>query len=170
MPSPGVAVTVETLARARPEATFLAIAPIELARIFLGFGPLPAVVGTRDQTGDWDHVGATRIVELAGGSEAREEITAYRAPSYFAYRVSGFSGSLRLLVDHADGAWWFSEAPDEATQVRWTYTFRPRPGRGALVRAIAAPLWQAYARRALALCVEAAERPPERGAAQTGIL
>ncbi|HEY2160292.1 MAG TPA: hypothetical protein VGH24_03225 [Solirubrobacteraceae bacterium] len=92
--------------------------PIDLAKIFRGFGPLPAVVGTRDQTGAWDHVGARRVVELADGSEVREELTAYEAPAHFAYRVSGFSGPLRRLVSHADGAWWFSEREGGVTHVR----------------------------------------------------
>ena len=154
----GVAVTVEADARAPLGATFLAIAPIELAKIFTGFGPLPAVVGTRDQMGAWDHVGATRTVRLADGSEAREEITAYEAPSHFAYRVSGFTGPLRLLVAHADGAWWFSDAGRGETHVRWTYIFQPHAARASLARATIAPLWSTYQRRALAHAITEAER------------
>jgi hypothetical protein len=55
----GIAVTVETDVRAPLEATFGTIVPIDLARIFRGLGPLPAVTGTREQTGGWDHVGAS---------------------------------------------------------------------------------------------------------------
>jgi polyketide cyclase/dehydrase/lipid transport protein len=131
--------------------------PIELARMFTGFGPLPAVVGTRDQTGDWDHVGAARTVELADGSEVREQITAHEAPSHFAYRLSGFTGALRLLVAHVDGAWWFSDAEGGDTHVRWMYVFQPRAGRATLVRATVGPLWSAYARRALARAIREAE-------------
>jgi hypothetical protein len=155
----GVAVTVEAVARAGIEPTFGAIVPIQLARMFTGFGPLPAVVGTRDQTGEWDHVGATRIVELADGSEVREQITSHAAPSHFAYRLSGFTGPLRLLVAHTDGAWWFSDAGGGDTHVRWTYIFQPRTVRAALVRATVGPLWSAYARRALARAIDEAERP-----------
>ena len=122
----GVAVTVQGQARAPVERTFATIAPIDLATIFRGFGPLPAVVATREQTGDWDHVGASRVVELADGSEAGERLTAYDAPGHFAYRLGPFTGPLRRLVDHADGAWWFTAAGDGTTGVRWTYVFRPR--------------------------------------------
>jgi hypothetical protein len=153
-------VTVETDVQASLEDTFLTIVPIELAKIFRGFGPLPAVVGTREQTGAWDHVGARRVVELADGSEAREELTAYEAPAHFAYRVSGFTGPVRWLVSHADGAWWFSDRGGCVTRVRWTYVFQPRTGCASLVRAVIAPLWSAYERRALALAASEAERPP----------
>ena len=158
MAGAGVAVTVEAVARAQHERAFATIAPIDLTTIFTGLGPLPAVTGTREQSGGWDHVGATRTVELADGSEAREELTAFDAPAHFGYRVSGFTGPLRHVVEHADGAWWFAEAPGGGAHVRWTYVFAPRRGRGPVVRAAIAPLWRVYARRALARAVAAAER------------
>ena len=155
----GVAVTVEAdVAEPRPHA-FRVIAPIDLTQMFTGFGPLPSVAGTRDQIGEWDHVGATRTVELADGSEASEQITAYEEPSHFAYRLHGFTGSLRFLVAHADGAWWFSDGGDGRTHVRWTYIFQPRAGRGLLVSTVVAPLWRAYARRSLDRAVRACARP-----------
>jgi hypothetical protein len=157
MSAPGVAVTLEAEARAGIEQTFTAIAPIALERIFKRFGPMPPVIGTREQTGDWDHAGATRVVELGDGSEAHERISAYAAPQHFAYRVRGFTGPLRLLVEHADGAWWFSPAAGGATQIRWTYVFQPRPVRGWLTLMVVAPLWRAYARRALERAVMVAE-------------
>jgi hypothetical protein len=36
------------------DTTFCFIAPIDLTTIFRGYGPLPAVVGSIDQTGAWD--------------------------------------------------------------------------------------------------------------------
>jgi len=156
--SRGVAVTVSAVARTEPAAAFAAIAPIDLTRIFTGMGPLPAVVGTRGQTGRWDHVGATRTVELSDGSEAREMITAHDAPAHFAYRLGGFTGPLRLVVEGADGAWWFSAGARGGTDVRWRYVFVPRAGRRWLVRAAVAPLWRGYARRVLARAIAEAER------------
>ena len=154
----GIAVTAETDVRAPLEATFRTIAPIELARIFRGLGPLPAVVGTRDQTGGWDHVGASRIVELSDGSRAYEQLMAYEPPRHFSYRVDGFTGPVRHLVTHADGAWWFSDAGGGATHVRWMYVFAPRAARASVVRAVIAPLWSVYERRALRLAASEAER------------
>jgi Polyketide cyclase / dehydrase and lipid transport len=158
----GIAVTVEKDVRAPLEATFRAIVPIELARIFRGLGPLPAVVGTREQTGAWDHVGASRIVELSDGSQAHEQLMAYKPPRHFAYRLDGFTGPLRGLVSHADGAWWFSDAGDGATHVRWMYVFAPRAARASVVRAVIAPLWSVYERRALSLAASEAERTTGR--------
>lgn len=158
MPAAGVAVTVSAGASAPPDRAFHVVAPIDLPRIFRGMGPLPAVVATREQTGAWDHAGATRVVELADGSEARERLTTYEPPRRFAYRVGPFTGALRRLVDHADGEWWFTPAGADGTSVVWTYTFAPRSAAARpLVRAIVAPLWRRYARQALALAVEAIE-------------
>jgi hypothetical protein len=42
------------------DSTFCFIAPIDLTTIFRGYGPLPAVVGTTDQTGAWDAAGQSR--------------------------------------------------------------------------------------------------------------
>ncbi len=98
------------------------------------------------------------MVELKDGSEAREQLTAYDAPRHFAYRVGPFTGPQRLLVEHADGAWWFAPVEADVTRVVWTYTFRPRSAAAwPLVRALVAPVWRAYARRALALAVSAIE-------------
>ena len=161
-----VPVTVTATARAGLERAFDAIAPIDLSLIFTGFGPLPAVRGVREQTGEWNHVGAARIVELSDGSEAREEITAFERPDHFAYRVGPFTGPFRRLVRAADGAWWFSEG-GSGTEIRWTYAFLPARFATPAVRLVVAPLWRAYARRVLALAVRAAEQasrpaPPPR--------
>lgn len=158
MTAAGIAVTVEADVQAPLDSVFSTIAPIDLTKIFRSFGPVPGVIGTRGQTGAWDHVGARRVVDLSDGSEAREELTAHGAPTHFAYRVSGFTGPLRLLVSHADGAWWFSDRGSGLTHVRWTYVFQPRPARAWLLRATVAPLWGVYARRALTLAAAEAEQ------------
>ncbi|MFD7885327.1 hypothetical protein ACFV3N_23170 [Streptomyces bauhiniae] len=43
------------------------------------------------------------------------------------------------------------------TNIRWTYEFLPRRGRGWVLRGPFKPLWQRYMRRALGLMAEAAE-------------
>jgi hypothetical protein len=154
-----IPVAVHGTARADPQATFDAIVPIELPRIFRGFGPLPAVRSTRDQSGDWDHAGASRVVELSDATEVGEQITAYERPRYFAYRVGPFeAGPLRRLVVDATGEWRFSACGGgSATAIEWTYTFRPRPFARPVV-ALIARLWHAYAERALALAIYDVER------------
>jgi hypothetical protein len=151
-------VTVAGAASASVEATFEAIVPIQLSKMFTGYRVLPAVSATREQTGGWDHVGASRVVDLADGSSAREEITAYEPPSYFAYRVTGFTSPLRALVLGATGEWWFSAGDRETTAIRWRYTFEPRGVARPIVASVIARLWRGYARKALALAVREAER------------
>ncbi|GAC1438860.1 MAG: SRPBCC family protein [Solirubrobacteraceae bacterium] len=146
---PATSVLLESSAAVPRERAFDVIAPVDLTLIFGGLGPIPAVIGTRAQTGAWDHVGAERIVCLADGSEARERITAHQPPCHFAYRVGPFGGLLGRIVRHADGAWWFGSAGT----IRWRYEFQPQPGMRPLVSAVLVPLWRAYARRVLAAAV-----------------
>ena len=148
-----VSITVTGTTAASRERAFDVIAPIDLASIFRRVGPLPAVAGTRDQTGRWDHVGASRVVRLADGGELHEELTAFERPRHFAYRLHPLSGPMGRLVAGADGAWWF----EEGGEIRWTYTFHPRRLRALPVRLVLAPLWRVYASRALGRAVAAAE-------------
>jgi hypothetical protein len=171
MPASGIAVPVQGTARADVETTFDVVVPIDLPRIFRGFGPLPAVVATTDQTGEWDHVGASRVVKLSDGRQANERITAYDRPRYFAYRVGPFEeGPLRHLIVEAHGEWWFTAHDTTSTAIRWTYAFRPRRYATPLVRLLIARLWRGYAKRALALAIDEVEATAARGArARNGV-
>jgi hypothetical protein len=152
-----IAVTVGGVTGAAPSVAFDVIVPIDLSTIFLASAVMPGVGGVRDQTGPWDHAGATRVVQLTDGSEAPEQLTAVDRPHGFSYRVGPFTGLLRLLVSHADGAWEFRPGADGMTAIQWTYAFAPLPGRAGLVRLMLAPLWRRYAERALGLAVRAAD-------------
>lgn len=149
------AVTVSATAQAPRDHAFDVIVPIDLASVFHGYGLLPAVTGTSDQSGAWDGVGRTRTVHLSDGSSSSERITSYERPTGFGYRVGPFGGVFGRVVSHADGSWAFTELGD-STQIFWTYEFGPRRGMGLLVRAIL-PLWRRYADRVLTECVAAAE-------------
>ena len=153
----GVPVTVIAVAHAPLEQAFDAIAPIDLASIFRGYGPLPGVRGVRDQSGDWDHVGAHRVVELTDGNEAPERITEFEPPGYFAYSVGPFTGPMNRVVERADGEWWFARASG-GTEITWTYTFIPRARMGLVVRRVVAPMWKGYARRVLSQALRVVER------------
>jgi hypothetical protein len=152
-------IVVEGTARAEVALAFATIVPIDLTRIFTGLGPLPAVVGRHGQTGSWQRVGATRIVELSNGSEVREEITAHEPPRYFAYRVGPFAGPLGRLADHADGDWRFAELGAGLTGIRWRYAFALR---SPVARPLVIAAWRAYARRVLrrAIAEVEAATPP----------
>ena len=132
---------------------FERIMPVDLTSIFTGYGPLPAVVGTRDQTGTWDAAGQTRTVIMSDGSSAQEQLTAYEYPNYFSYIVSNFTGVLRAFVTSARGEWWFgpgSETSGEVTHIKWVYVFNARsPFSISIVWFLTKVLWKGYMREAL---------------------
>lgn len=135
------------------------IVPINLPSIFTGFGPLPAVTGTENQTGDWDTAGQTRTVHLSDGSSAQELLTKYEHPHYFSYKVSGFTGALRFLTSSADGEWWFSSNAAGQTNIKWHYAFNARSILAVPVLwFIATVLWRGYMRKALSLSVQQIQR------------
>lgn len=121
-----IAATLEAFIAARREPTFdFVTAEGVLPKMLTGYQLLPAVVRTSGNTGPWDRPGSARTVHLADGTTAREEVTAYEVPRYFAYRTSHYTFALRYLATHAEGQWWFEEH-NNGTKVRWTYTFHPR--------------------------------------------
>jgi hypothetical protein len=105
-----------------------------LPKVLTGYGLLPAVVRTSGNTGPWDRPGSARTVHLADGTTAREQVTAYERPRYFAYRTSDYTFALRYLAKFAEGQWWFEDDAN-GTKVRWTYTFHAKG------RLTSVPLW-----------------------------
>ena len=147
------AATVITTVDASRDKTFLHIVPIALTSIFTGYGPLPSVTETRNQTGPWDAAGRTRNVVFSDGSSARETLTSYEYPSRFAYRITELTGVLRLLASEARGEWWFESVPGRAaTSVRWRYEFISRSAiLKPLVSLFTRTLWRGYMAKALRL-------------------
>lgn len=129
----GIGVTREAVVPAGAEAAFDFVAAEDvLPKVLTGYGLLPAVVATSGNTGPWNEPGSRRVVHLADGNTAREELTRHERPGRFAYRVSDPSFALRHLMREARGEWRFAPAEGGGTRIRWTYTFQPR---GALARA-----------------------------------
>ncbi len=120
-----------------------------LPKILLGYGPLPGVVSTSGNIGPWHIPGSSRMVHLKNGSSAREELTDYQPPAYFAYRTSDFTSALKHVVSQGRGQWWFT--PDEqATRVTWTYTFTARSRfTQPVLTVFVSLLWRGYMRGAL---------------------
>lgn len=120
-------VVVGAVAHAPQEQVFRHIVPMDLSGIFTGYGPLPAVTGTSDQTGGRDAAGQTRGVMLSDGGRARERLDRYEPPGHFSYTVSGFTGALGRLASSASGEWWFDAGPaTDITAVLWRYVFVAR--------------------------------------------
>lgn len=152
---------------AAPQATvFEHVVPIDLTTIFTGYGPLPSITGTQNQTGAWDAPGQTRTVTLSDGSHASELLTRYDHPRYFSYTLSRFSGVLRFVTTSANGEWWFDTGSSSgATRIKWRYTFNGRSAFATpLLWFITHVLWRGYMRKALML----SKVQIERAAAQRG--
>lgn len=146
-----VATTVQRRIAEPRAPLFARFIPVELPDILTGYGPIPAVMSTSDQTGPWDVIGSRRTVHLSDGSTASEQVTACENPSYFGYTVTGFTNPIRHLAHEGRGQWWFDDAPAGATDVRWTYTFEARSRAAALVLApVVKVLWRGFMRRGLA--------------------
>lgn len=143
-----VSVTVRQSVQGTPERAFGVVIPVDLPEIFRGYGPLPAVVGTRHQVGDWDAAGDTRVVLLKGGGVMVEELTRVERPGRCEYRVRPTKGPLRLVVEHIDGRFLFEPATDGGAVIDWTYSFVAKRGRRALLVPLA-PLWRRYATQIL---------------------
>jgi hypothetical protein len=111
-----------------------------LPKILRRWGPVPAVVGTRDLSGPWNTPGSQRTVVLGDGSTAREEVLEWERPAHFRYRVDSFTSPLGRMVDHAIGDFRF----EPGSAFTWTYAFAPRRGCGLLVRSFVRLAWSRY--------------------------
>lgn len=115
-----------------------------LPKILTGYGLVPGVASTSNISGPWDQPGSTRTVHLLDGSTVREGITHHDRPGYFAYRVSDPSFSLKHLMSHARGQWWFV-AVEGGTQATWTYTFQAKNSWAEIpLRLFVGTQWKGY--------------------------
>jgi Polyketide cyclase / dehydrase and lipid transport len=154
---PTVPVTVQARTHLVPEDAFNIIVPIDLSLVFKGWGPFPGVRGAKNQTGAWDSAGQSRNPDLTDGSTADERLTEYTAPHSFAYEITGFTNAMKHLVAGVRGEWTFT--PDaQGTLIRWTYEFKPLPGRRLLLRRAVVPLWRRYMQQGVDDAGRAAEQ------------
>lgn len=145
-----IAVTVTERVRAPVHNVFnFVVAEDVLPKILLGYGPVPGVTATSGNTGPWDVPGSARTVHLKGGDTAKEQVTDFEAPSYFAYRVTDFTFALKHFATQGRGQWWFTPT-EGGTQVKWTYTFTARSRLTQPILAVFARLlWRGYMRVAM---------------------
>lgn len=151
-----VAITRTAVVPAPPEQVFAFVAAEDvLPKVLTGYGPLPAVVRTSGHTGPWDVPGSARVVHLADGTTAREQVTRHGAPDDFAYRVWDFGNPIvRGLAREARGEWRF-EPVAGGTRITWTYTFAAHNAVAALpLSGITRLLWRGY----MDVCLENTRR------------
>ncbi|PRY21026.1 SRPBCC family protein [Pseudosporangium ferrugineum] len=161
-----VPITVLARTSAGPADAFRILAPIDLTRVFLADRLFPGVAAVADQTGTWDRAGASRRPRFTDGTSVTESLTEYVDGRGFAYELTGFTNALATLALGVRGE--FSFLPDgEGTIIRWTYEFKPRPGRRWIVAGPFRPLWQRYMQSALRRMVAIIEgaRPESIGEA-----
>jgi hypothetical protein len=131
--------------------------PLTPVGFYPRFGPLPAVIEVRDQTGEWDAVGQTRTLMLSDGGSVVEHTSEVVRPGFFAYELTDFQKLFGKIVSGARAEWRFREVAG-GTSIRWTYTFTALPGRRWLLAAIVGNLWAPYMRRVLPGIVAEVER------------
>jgi len=151
-----VSITRQAVIPGTPEAVFKFISAEDvLPKVLTGYGPLPAVVKTSENTGPWTISGSARLIHLADGSTVREQVTHFEPSKRFAYRVWEFGNPLvRTLATGARGEWTFSPAPG-GTLVTWTYTFTAKNSVTALpLSGITQILWRGY----MDVCLENSTR------------
>lgn len=123
------------------------------------WGPIPAVVATRDLTGPWTSPGSQRTVVLDDGTTARERLLVWERPGRFKY-VDRFTSALGRAVDHATGAWEFSATTPERPAFRWRYSFYTDSLAATLpLQLLVRTAWARYMAQSGDLCVELALQP-----------
>lgn len=128
-----------------------------LPHVLHRWGPVPAVIGTRDLSGPWSTPGSRRTVLLDDGSTPREQVLIWRRPHRFEYRVDRFAAPLRHLAAYALGAWTFHPTP-RGSSFRWTYSFSARRGlAGPPLELFVHSAWARYMEQCADLCVRRAE-------------
>ncbi|MEU9900169.1 SRPBCC family protein [Streptomyces phaeochromogenes] len=151
-----VPITVQRRTSVAPANAFRLLVPIDLSSVFHRVAPFPGVKGVANQTEAWDHVGPTRNPQFDDGSQADEQLTEYADGTSFAYQLTGFTNILSRLAVGVRGEWNFN--PDgDGTLIRWTYEFKPLPGRRWILAGPFAPLWRRYMVAAIERCLEAIE-------------
>ena len=128
---------------------FAGTLPMPLTTIFSHwYGPIGPIKEVRDQTGEWDTAGQTRVVMLTPSGSFHEELTSLDPPHSFGYALTGVTGPLGLLVERADGEWRFTPS-GSATTVTWRWNIHARSALTAPLLPALGLLWKGYARKSL---------------------
>ncbi|MFG1608687.1 SRPBCC family protein [Actinoplanes sp. NPDC049265] len=151
-----VPITVFARTSAAPDHAFRVVAPIDLTTVFKADRFFPGITSVSGKNGTWDHPGVSRHPRFDDGSTVNEQLTEYVAGHGFAYELTGFTNALKNLAAGVRGE--FSFLPDGGgTLIRWTYEFKPLPGRRLVIAGPFTPLWRRYMRAGLDRMVAATE-------------
>jgi Polyketide cyclase / dehydrase and lipid transport len=112
------------------------------------YGLFPPIKEVRDQTGDWDAAGQTRVITMVGGGSVHETLTCVDPPRSFGYTLSDVKGAMAALVSSIDGKWSFAPA-GTGTKVTWQWTIHAKSGVAARLLPVVGKMWKGYARGTL---------------------
>jgi hypothetical protein len=105
----------------------------------------PAIVAVEDQTGTWNHPGASRIIVMDNGNRFRESIIAYQRPYLFHYMLTEFSGAPQKGIVNEAIAMFIMQPYGPRTHVSWHYAMRPESdARLADARAFMQNVWRPW--------------------------
>jgi len=149
--------SVHGVAIATLEKTWEIAQPITPVGFYPKFGPLPATVEVRNQTGAWDAPGQTRQLMLSDGGSVIEHTRVVDKPGFFAYELTDFQKLFGHLVSGARAEWTFT-AVDGGTRIAWSYVFHSYPRTGFVVGAIVKLFWAPYMRKVLPGIIAEVER------------
>ena len=131
------------------DEAFTGTLPLPLTSVFRHwYGPIGPIKEVRDQTGEWDTAGQTRLVLLTPSGSFHEELTSLDPPHSFGYALTGITGPSGLLVGRADGEWRFAPS-GSATTVTWRWNIHARSALTAPLLPALGLLWKGYARKSL---------------------
>lgn len=132
-----------------PDEAFARTLPMPLPTLFRRwYGPIPPIKEISDQHGDWNSVGETRTIALAGGGTMQEALTSVDPGRSFGYTISDITGPMSPLIDHIEGTWVFDPA-GTGTRVTWRWILHPKSPLSAPALPVFARLWRGYAAQAL---------------------
>lgn len=105
----------------------------------------PAIAAIENQSGTWDHAGASRTVVMENGNRLLETIVAFQRPYLFHYMLENFSGApLEGMVNEAI-ATFIVQPYGPRAHVNWHYAFRPASdARLADTRAFMQDVWRPW--------------------------
>jgi hypothetical protein len=163
-PSLCVSGSAQIVVETTPEELFNWFTELDISRVLNGYGPLPGVDQTVDQSGPWTMPGQTRRLRMTRNISALQTIMICQPPTFFAYRVTEFTHVLDFLAHGAEARWWFDRHGLNATRLTWTYTFWPRSIAGKLsLFPVVKTIWTWYMQRTIVEMKRLAEQETVAG-------
>src|ERR1700758_5802427 len=132
------------------DEAFAGTLPLALETVFnRWYGPIGPVKEVRDQTGEWDAPGQTRVGMLTPAGSMHEQLTSLAPPHSFGYALTGITGPLGLLIGRAEGEWAFVPS-GTATTITWSWNIHAASRLAAPLLPVLGQVGKGYARQSLA--------------------